>query len=303
MAKKKDLERGKLSWYLRLITLGDRFSYQDFFDRFKKGFVEFLIVFFGVLVSFSVEQQGENFGDRESNIDNLIGLRDELVDMHEYTLEYIAQNEWVTGMYQRQYDKWEQDIDSVFIDWEPDQEFYFAPMGYYTNRDAFNPPRVVYDAIKLDGTFRFLGSDIGRLINDNYDGTDLKYLIMNTDKEEKGFIDDFSNRLGHQWVFDLKDIDVESDQFWIENRKYIQSDKFIKYNLFKRIQLWIQIREQLGDYDVNIQENIKVLNKVIEEKETEIVVVWWWFSRPSWLQASQKSEPEEPQDPEPSADQ
>ena len=303
MAKKKDLERDKLSWYLRLITVGDRFSYQDFFDRFKKGFVEFLIVFFGVLVSFSVEQQGENFGDRESNIDNLNGLRDELVDMHEYTLEYIAQNEWVTEMYQRQYDKWEQDIDSVFIDWESDQEFYFAPMGYYTNRDAFNPPRVVYDAIKLDGTFRFLGSDIGRLINDNYDGTDLKYLIMNTDKEEKGFIDDFSDRLGYQWVFDLKSIDVESDQFWIENRKYIQSDKFIKYNLFKRIQLWIQIREQLGDYDANIQENIKVLNKVIEEKESEITIVWWWFSRPSWLQVSQKSEPEKPQDPEPSADQ
>ena len=303
MAKKKDLERGKLSWYLRLITVGDRFSYQDFFDRFKKGFVEFLIVFFGVLVSFSVEQQGENFGDRESNIDNLNGLRDELVDMHEYTLEYIAQNEWVTGMYQRQYDKWEQDIDSVFIDWEPDQEFYFAPMGYYTNRDAFNPPRVVYDAIKLDGTFRFLGSDIGRLINDNYDGTDLKYLIMNTDKEEKGFIDDFSNRLGHQWVFDLKDIDVESDQFWIENRKYIQSDKFIKYNLFKRIQLWIQIREQLGDYDVNIQENIKVLNKVIAEKESEITIVWWWFSRPSWLQDSPKSEPVELPVQEPLTDQ
>ena len=290
MEEDDSIEREKLSWLLRLITLGDRFSYQDFFDRFKKGFVEFLIVFFGVLVSFSVEQQGENFGDRESNIDNLKGLRDELVDMHEYTLEYIAQNEWVTGMYQRQYDKWEQDIDSVFIDWEPDQEFYFAPMGYYTNRDAFNPPRVVYDAIKLDGTFRFLGSDIGRLINDNYDGTDLKYLIMNTDKEEKGFIDDFSDRLGHQWVFDLKDIDVESDQFWIENRKYIQSDKFIKYNLFKRIQLWIQIREQLGDYDVNIQENIKVLNKVIAEKESEITIVWWWFSRPSWLQDSPKSE-------------
>ena len=303
MAKKKDLERGKLSWYLRLITVGDRFSYQDFFDRFKKGFVEFLIVFFGVLVSFSVEQQGENFGDRESNIDNLNGLRDELVDMHEYTLEYIAQNEWVTGMYQRQYNKWEQDIDSVFIDWEPDQEFYFAPMGYYTNRDAFNPPRVVYDAIKLDGTFRFLGSDIGRLINDNYDGTDLKYLIMNTDKEEKGFIDDFSDRLGHQWVFDLKDIDVESDQFWIENRKYIQSDKFIKYNLFKRIQLWIQIREQLGDYDVNIQENIKVLNKVIAEKESEITIVWWWFSRPSWLQDSPKSEPVELPVQEPLTDQ
>jgi len=303
MEEDDSIEREKLSWLLRLITLGDRFSYQDFFDRFKKGFVEFLIVFFGVLVSFSVEQQGEEFGDRESNLDNLKGLRDELVDMHQYTLEYIDQNEWVTGMYQRQYDKWDQDNDSVFIDWEPDQEFYFAPMGYYTNRDAFNPPRVVYDAIKLDGTFRFLGSNIGRLINDNYDGTDLKYLIMNTDKEEKGFIDDFSNRLGHQWVFDLKDIDVESDQFWIENRKYIQSDKFIKYNLFKRIQLWIQIREQLGDYDVNIQENIKVLNKVIAEKESEITIVWWWFSRPSWLQDSPKSEPVELPVQEPLTDQ
>jgi len=302
MAKKKDLERDKLSWYIRLITLGDRFSYQDFFDRFKKGFVEFLIVFFGVLVSFSVEQQGENFGDRESNIDNLIGLRDELIDMHEYTLEYIDQNELITGLYEVQYQRWDQDNDSVFISYEP-FEFHYAPLTFYTNRDPFNPPRVVYDAIKLDGTFRFLGSDIGRLINDNYDGTDLKYLIINTDKEEKVLIDDFSYRLGHQWVFDLDKIDVESNEFWIENREYIQEDHFVKYNLFKRIELWIQIREQLEAYDVNIKKNIKILNEVIAEKETEIVVVWWWFSRPSWLRASQKSEPEEPQDPEPSADQ
>ena len=302
MAKKKNLERDKLSWYIRLITVGDRFSYQDFFDRFKKGFVEFLIVFFGVLVSFSVEQQGENFGDRESNIDNLIGLRDELIDMHEYTLEYIDQNELITGLYEVQYQRWDQDNDSVFISYEP-FEFHYAPLTFYTNRDPFNPPRVVYDAIKLDGTFRFLGSDIGRLINDNYDGTDLKYLIINTDKEEKVLIDDFSYRLGHQWVFDLDKIDVESNEFWIENRKYIQEDHFVKYNLFKRIELWIQIREQLEAYDVNIKKNIKILNEVIAEKETEIVVVWWWFSRPSWLRASQKSEPEEPQDPEPSADQ
>ena len=70
-----------------------------------------------------------------------------------------------------------------------------------------------------------------------------------------------------------------------------------------RSEIIVNHLEQLNDYDVNLQENIKVLNKVIAEKETEIVVVWWWFSRPSWLRASQKSEPEEPQDPEPSADQ
>ena len=124
--------------------------------------------------------------------------------------------------------RWDQDSDSVFIRLGSRiRSFHFAPMGLFTlivmhstRLEWFMTPS------KLDGTFRFLGSDIGRLINDNYyDGTDLKYLNhMNTDKEEKGFIDDFSNRLGHQWVFDLKDIDVESDQFWIENRKYIQSD-------------------------------------------------------------------------------
>ncbi|MDG1262972.1 MAG: hypothetical protein P8N57_00020 [Flavobacteriaceae bacterium] len=303
MDYKDSKERAKLNWFLRLITLGDRFSYQDFFDRFKKGFVEFLIVFFGVLVSFSVEQQGEEFGDRESNEDNLIGLRDELIDMRDYTQEYIEQNEWVTEMYLDLYKRWDQDRDSVFIDWEPDQEFYFSPMTYYTNRDAFNPPRVVYDAIKLDGTFRFLGSDIGRLINNNYDGTDLKYLIINTDKEEKSIIDDFSNRLGHQWVFDLKEIDVEDASFWVKNRKYIQGDYFIKYNLFKRIELWAQINEQLTEYKATLEENIKVLNKVIAKKEEEIEIIWWWFERPSWLPTSLKSEPEELQDQEQLVDQ
>ena len=42
---KKD--RKELNWFLQLITLGDRFSARDFFDRLKKGFVEFLIVFLG----------------------------------------------------------------------------------------------------------------------------------------------------------------------------------------------------------------------------------------------------------------
>ncbi|MDB4015254.1 hypothetical protein N9483_02710 [Flavobacteriaceae bacterium] len=303
MTKKKDLERDKLSWYLRLITLGDRFSYQDFFDRFKKGFVEFLIVFFGVLVSFSVEQQGANFEDREKNVDNLMNLRDELKSMQSYTQEYIETNEWVTDLYREQYSRWEQDNDSIFIFYEEDEGFHFPLMAYYTNRDPFNPPRVVYDAIKLDGTFRFLGSEIGRLVNDNYDGTFLKYLMINTDKEEKTHIEEFTHRLAHQWVFDLKKIDVEDTDFWLENRRYIQQDRFVKYNLFKRLELWTQINEQLNTYEDLLTKNIRVLDSVINKKEEEWTIIWWWGETPSWLQASQKSEPEEPQDPEPSADQ
>ena len=302
MAEKKK-NRNELNWFIRLFTVGDRFSIRDFYDRLKKGFVEFLIVFFGVLVSFSVEQQGENFDDREKNIDNLMNLRDELKSMQSYTQEYIGTNEWVTELYREQYRRWEQDNDSIFIFYEEDQEFHFAAMAYYTNRDPFNPPRVVYDAIKLDGTFRFLGSDIGRLVNDNYDGTFLKYLMINTDKEEKTYIEEFTHRLAHQWVFDLKKIDVEDNNFWIENRRYIQQDRFVKYNLFKRLELWMQINEQLTTYDELLSKNIAVLDSVIREEESQWTLIWWWGETPDWLQASPKLETEEPQDQEPLTDQ
>ena len=303
MANKKGSDRKELNWFLQLFTIGDRFSLRDFYDRLKKGFVEFLIVFFGVLVSFSVEQQGENFDDRESNIDNLSGLRDELIEMREYTQEYIGQNEWVTDMYLQQYLRWEQDNDSIFLVHEEEDDYYFSPMAFYTNRDPFNPPRVVYDAIKLDGTFRFLGSDVGRLVNDNYDGTDLKYLMINTDKEEKTFVDEYRSRLANQWVFDLDQIEVENNSFWVENRSYVQQDRFVKYNLFKRIELWNQINEQLISYEETLSENIKILDAVLLEKEREWTLIWWWGETPSWLQSSQKSATEEPQDQELLADQ
>ena len=299
----KNKKRNELNWFIRLFTVGERFSLRDFYDRLKKGFVEFLIVFFGVLVSFSVEKQGGEFDDRGNNIDNLVGLRNELIEMQEYTLEYIETNEWVTELYREQYNRWEQDNDSIFIVYGEEQEFHFAPMAYYTNRDPFNPPRVVYDAIKLDGTFRFLGSKIGRLVNDNYDGTFLKYLMINTDKEEKTYIEEFTHRLAHQWVFDLEKIDVEDNDFWVENRRYIQKDRFIKYNLFKRLELWLQINEQLNTYNDLLTKNIDVLDSVINEKEDEWTLIWWWGEKPIWLQASQKSEKEEPQDQEPSIDQ
>ena len=303
MGKEKGSDRKELNWFLQLFTIGDRFSVRDFYDRLKKGFVEFLIVFFGVLVSFSVEQQGENFDDRGANIDNLSGLRDELMQMREYTQEYVAQNEWVTDMYLQQYRRWEEDNDSIFLVYEEEDDFYYPPMAFYTNRDPFNPPRVVYDAIKLDGTFRFLGSDIGRLVNDNYDGTDLKYLMINTDKEEKTFVDEYRSRLATQWVFDIENIEVEDNSFWVENRKYVQQDRFVKYNLFKRLELWNQINEQLLSYDETLAENIKILDSVLLEKEREWTLIWWWGETPSWLQSSPKLATEEPQDQEPLVDQ
>ena len=275
--KEKGIEKKKLNWFLRIITLGDRFSYQDFYDRIKKGFVEFLIVFFGVLVSFSVENQGEEFGDRESNIDNLVNLRDEMNDIKNYTQEYIEENSWVRSTFQQLYDGWEIKNDSVYVWIDENDGLPWSPLSIYSNYNPFNPPRVVYEAIKLDGTFRFLGSEIGRVVNNIYDGTDLKYLMLNTDREEQFYVDQFEDRIATKWIFDLDFIDLYEMDFFVNNRKYIQKDKYLKYNLFKRLNLWTQVSEQLVEYDVTLTKSIRKLDSVIKVKDDEITIIWWWF--------------------------
>ena len=270
----------ELNWFYRIITLGDRFSWKDFYDRLKKAILNFLIVFFGVLVSFGVEQKGADSDDRESNIENLVGLRDELKSMRSYTEEYKDQVILVSELYKDQYLKWEDDSDSIFVVYEVDDEgdkWKYAPFSFYTRRDPFDPPRVVYDAIKLDGTFRFLGPELGRRVNRTYDGTQLKYIIENTSSEEKNYIEDFEKRIKNKWVFDIDKIATQKSQFWIDNRKYIQKDKYLKYNLLKRLELWEEIIDQLEEYTIEVDSNIEYLDSIISDKEKEIKIVYWVF--------------------------
>lgn len=275
--KEKGIKKEKLNWLLRIITLGDRFSLQDFYDRIKKGFVEFLIVFFGVLVSFGVERQGEEFGDRESNIDNLIGLRDEMIDIQKYTQIYIDENRWIRALYNKLYQQWDQNRDSVFLFIDESDGLPYSPLSFYNNYNPFNPPRVVYEVIKLDGTFRFLGSEVGRFVNNTYDGTDLKYLMLNTDREEKVYVDQFEAQIANKWIFELEKIDLYEPNFWLKHRKYFQKEKYLKYNLFKRLGLWEQISEQLVEYESSVGVNIKKLDSIINVKEDEFVFIYWWF--------------------------
>ncbi|MGB0827862.1 MAG: EF-hand domain-containing protein [Flavobacteriaceae bacterium] len=280
-SKSAGIEKEKLNWFLRLITLGDRFDIKDFWDRVKKSIVEFVILVFGVTVSFGIEQQGGVSDNRADGIENLENLREEVGKMITYTDEYIGQIDWVTELYQKQYNRWEQDNDSVFIDWqldeeEPDGKYYFAPMGLYVQRDPFDPPRVNFDAIKLDGTFRLMPKEVGLKMTEIYDGTELKYLIENTGKNEERYVQQFVDRIANKWVYDLPWVDVDYNEFWIENRKYIQNDKFIKYNLYKRLDLWqYSVKEQLQSYKSSLIESTKLLDSVIEVRESEFEFIWW----------------------------
>ncbi len=275
------IEKQKLNWFLRLITLGDRFDIKDFWDRVKKSAVEFIILVFGVTVSFGIEQQGGVSDNRNDGIENLENLREEIDKMISYTDFYIEQINWVTELYQKQYNKWDQDNDSIFIDFqeddeEPDGKYYFSPMGMYTQRDPFNPPRVNFDAIKLDGTFRLMPKEVGLKMTEIYDGTELRYLIENTGKNEERYVQQFVDRIANKWVYELPWVDVDYNEFWIENRKYIQEDKFIKYNLYKRIDLWeYSVKEQLQNYKSSLYEGAKMLDSVIAVRDSEFELIWW----------------------------
>jgi len=275
--KKKD----QLHWFVRLFTLGDRFDIKDFYDRLKKSTVEFIILVFGVTVSFGIEQQGGESDNRADAIENLENLREEVDKMIAYTDEYIEENKWVSEMYRKQYDRWELDNDSIFIDFqedeeEPDGKYYFPPMAYYTNRNPFEPPRVNFDAIKLDGTFRLLPKEVGLEMTTIYDGTELKYLIENTTKIEERYVIQFVDRVGNKWVYELDEVNLLDNNFWIKNRKYIQNDKLLHYNLFKRLELWEdQVAFQLEDYKNALVKSTKMLDSVLAVRESEFEFIWW----------------------------
>lgn len=282
--KEKGVKKEKVNWFLQLITLGDRFSWRDFYDKLKEGIVNFAIVFFGVLLSFGVEQKGMRDDLREDGIENLYKLRDEIKEMIEYTDIYADEIDWVSEIFRKQFYRWEKDTDSAFIDWYEDTEdeenggFYFTPMANYNQRNPFDPPRTTFEAIKLDGTFRLLPDEVGRRMTDAYEGQDVRYLIENTGKNgiEERYVNQFIDRVATKWVYDLPPFDLNEIEFWIKNRKYIQADKFLRYNLFKRVEMWdYDVRLQVDKYKVFLEGSYRMLDSVISAREREIKIVYW----------------------------
>ena len=80
----------ELNWFLKLFTIGDKFSFRDFFDRAKKMFIEFMAIFFGVFLSLAVDQKREDSNHRDDNINNMKKLKVELQDILLYIDEHVG---------------------------------------------------------------------------------------------------------------------------------------------------------------------------------------------------------------------
>jgi len=274
--------KGPKKWYVKLFTLGRNFSSRTFSDNTKKFLLNAIGLFIVVTFTFYVESVGDEYENRQKYLDISKSILAELYFISEYTDSYIEQLDWVTAIYQKQFDKWELDNDSIFIDFiedeeEPDGKYYFAPMGMYMQRDPYDPPRTKFEIFSR-GTqdFFLINPEISNRVFELYKGTLLKYLLENTGKEESNLIENFSNRIQNKWTEDLSWVDIDYNEFWIQNRKYIQNDNYIKFNLYQRLDLWgYSVKEQLSLQNESVKKDIAALDSVIQLMDNEKYFLYW----------------------------
>ena len=268
--------------YLKLFTLGKRFSSKTFSDNTKKLLLNAIALFVVVTFTFYVESVGDNYENRQKYLDISKKILDELYLVSDYTDTYISQTDNLLPMYKKQIDRWDNDNDSIFIDYfknknAPNGKYYYAPIGLFTNTKVYNPPRIEYKTFsKGTQDFFLINPEISNRIFELYEGSDIQYLSEETAKNEEKYINQFMDRLENKWVEDLPSVDIESKQFWIKNRKYFQNDKFLKHLFKKRYDLWrFIVKDQLSYQNEIIKKDIKSLDSVIQRMNNEKYFLYW----------------------------
>ena len=268
--------------YLKLFTLGKKFSSKTFSDNTKKLLLNALALFVVVTFTFYVESVGDNYENRQKYLDISKKILDELYLVSDYTDTYISQTDNLLPMYKKQIDRWDNDNDSIFIDYfknknAPNGKYYYAPLGLFTNTKIYNPPRIEYKTFsKGTQDFFLINPEISNRIFELYEGSDIQYLSEETAKNEEKYINQFMDRLENKWVEDLPSVDIESKEFWIKNRKYFQNDKFLKHLFKKRYDLWrFIVKDQLSYQNEIIKKDIKSLDSVIQRMNNELYFFYW----------------------------
>ena len=263
-------------WYVRLFTLGKKFSSQTFSDNTKKFLLNAFGLFIVVTFTFYTESVGEDFEMRNEYIEVSKTISKELDSILSYTDEYTENLKWASDLFSEQYKRWDEDSDSVFVEYNEDFEDYLSPMSMFGYRNPFFPPNLEYKIFKK-GSLEFLliNQNISTRIIDLYEGVELSYLKENTGRIEDKFTDEYSNIL-KKWLDDLDYVDIDDIDFWVKNSRYIQKDKQLKNVLYKRLDLWEwQVFEQLDEYKNTLVKNKNNLDSLIKEMEDEKYFFYW----------------------------
>ena len=263
-------------WYVRLFTLGKKFSSQTFSDNTKKFLLNAFGLFIVVTFTFYTESVGEDFEMRNEYIEVTKTISKELDSVLSYTDEYTENLKWASDLFSEQYKRWDEDSDSVFVEYNEDFEAFIAPMSLFGNRTPFVPSNLDYQIFKK-GSLEFLliNQNISTRIIDLYEGVELSYLKENTGRIEEKFTDEYRNIL-KKWLDDLDYVDIDDIDFWIKNSRYIQKDKQLKNVLYKRLDLWEwQVFDQLDNYKNTLVKNKNNLDSLIKEMEDEKYFFYW----------------------------
>ena len=268
-------------WYVRLFTLGKKFSSQTFSDNTKKFLLNAIGLFVVVTFTFYTESVGEDFEMRNEYIEVSKTISKELDSVLSYTDEYTENLKWASDLFSEQYQRWDVNNDSIFIDFmeddeEPDGKYYFAPMSLFGLRNAFTPPNLDYKIFKK-GTLEFLliNQNISTRIIEIYEGVELSYLKENTDSVEEKLTEEYREII-KKWLEDLDYVDIQYNDFWIKNYRYIQKDKQLKNLIYKRLDLWEwQVFDQLDSYKNTLVKNKNNLDSLIKKMDNEKYFLYW----------------------------
>ena len=265
------------SFFLKIFTLGNRFSVRDFYDRLKKYAVEGIGIFMVISFSFYVENKGGEFEMTKSYLEMLHAFKKDILETKNYADNFMSNLKEEGQIYRVQLDKWNVDNDSVFITSFKDEDgkYFYPPIAYFNNYNPFIPSKRGQKIFEMGGVdFELLNDSVSESINEFYDKT-LYYLEENSTSYEKKYIQDFEDRIVKVWSSDIGNIELTKNQFWIDNRRYIQKDKVL-YNLIKfRLGLWDEELYQLEGIVDDLNSTLEKVETVIQEMEDEVYFVYW----------------------------
>ena len=270
------------AWFVKLFPSVNQFYSKIFSNNTKKIILNAVALFIVVTFTFYVESVGDEYKNRGKYLDISKKILSELYLISDYTDLYISQTDNILPMYEKQIDRWDNDNDSIFIDYfknknAPNGKYYYAPLGLFKNTKVYNPPRIEYKTFsKGTQDFFLINPEISNRIFELYEGSDIQYLSQETAKNEEKYINQFMDRVENKWIEDLPSVDTESKEFWIKNRKYIQNDKFLKHLFKKRYDLWrFIVKDQLSYQNEIIKKDIKSLDSVIQRMNNEKYFLYW----------------------------
>ena len=134
-------------WYVKLFTLGKKFTWGDLFDRIKKYIIDFICIFIAIPFSFYLESKEEEYETRMTYADLLKDIVQELYAVQHYTNQYLIHNEQIKRIYRQQLRGWDVDPDPLFI-LTPHDSLYVPkhaiPMATYAETTAFDEPQLLF---------------------------------------------------------------------------------------------------------------------------------------------------------------